>query len=303
MYDPSMDSAAKTAASRYQGEFAWITVVAGIAIFASYVTVPFLVVLNMLPLWAGCVALVFATYFSYSILHDAVHGSISGSHTKLRWVNEWMGYSAAFVLMIPMTAHRHEHLTHHRNTNDRENDPDIIIGDMTKSPLHMVQAVGKVFQQQYAHYVTNRWSVSKPDQNLRFTLELAVAVSARVAFCAQGYWLEGLTMMVVGGLGGVALIMYLFAYLVHRPHDVVGRYVDTSTIIAPHWCDRWVTLFWMSQNYHSIHHLFPRVPFYRYRQLFQEIQPAMEANGAPVYALTLSGLQPRKPLLAQQTLS
>lgn len=37
----------------------------------------------------------------------------------------------------------------------------------------------------------------------------------------------------------------------------------------------------------------PRVPFYRYKQLFREIEPIMECRGTPIYDLTLHGLSPR----------
>jgi beta-carotene hydroxylase len=43
---------------------------------------------------------------------------------------------------------------------------------------------------------------------------------------------------------------------------------------------------WGYQDYHSIHHLFPKVPFYRYRRLFNEIADRMDQMGAPVYRLT-----------------
>jgi nucleoside-diphosphate-sugar epimerase len=41
-----------------------------------------------------------------------------------------------------------------------------------------------------------------------------------------------------------------------------------------------VTALWLYQNYHSIHHLFPRVPFYKYRVLFDEVEDLMVAQGA-----------------------
>jgi beta-carotene hydroxylase len=45
------------------------------------------------------------------------------------------------------------------------------------------------------------------------------------------------------------------------------------------------------QNYHSIHHLFPRVPFYHYARLYQDIEEIMSAKGAPIYRLTARGLK------------
>ncbi|MDX1757034.1 MAG: fatty acid desaturase [Marinobacter sp.] len=40
--------------------------------------------------------------------------------------------------------------------------------------------------------------------------------------------------------------------------------------------------FWLGQNLHSIHHLFPRVPFYRYHALHRQIEPVMRAHGTPI---------------------
>jgi fatty acid desaturase len=46
-----------------------------------------------------------------------------------------------------------------------------------------------------------------------------------------------------------------------------------------------------------MHHLFPRLPFYRYAKLYKEIEETMAAKGAPVYRVTLRGLQPAPSVL------
>jgi len=291
MDNSALDAQARKTAQSYQGEFARFTVVFGLMVFASYLVTPFLVVHEALPLWLGALFMMILTYAAYTVMHDAAHGSISGANASLRWVNEWMGYGAAFILMIPLTAHRHEHLSHHRNTNDAETDPDIVVSDMAKSPFHAARVAVRVYMAQFRHYLKHRWPNDKSGQNRTFCIEIAVALGARLAFLAQGSWLEGLVLILVGSIGGVALLMFLFAYIVHHPHEEMGRYVDTSTILAPRWCNGLVTWLWLFQNYHAVHHLFPRVPFYHYRALFEDIRPVMEAHGAPVYGLTLSGLR------------
>lgn len=290
-HNEHLDADASRKAKAYQGEFAWFTVVFGLLVIAAYISTPFLVVDGYLSLWLGSAFMVVLTYMAYTVLHDAAHGSISGSQSHLRWVNEWMGYGAAFVLMIPVTAHRHEHLTHHRNTNQGTDDPDHVVADMTESVFHAARSAAQVYLVQFRFYRQHRWANAPSKQNRQYLTEIAVAVGARILFMAQGYWFEGAVMLLVGGMGGVALLMYLFAYIVHRPHDAVGRYIDTAAIIPPAWCRGTITWLWLFQNYHAIHHLFPRVPFYHYRRLFEEIEPAMRANGAPIYRLTAQGLQ------------
>lgn len=36
----------------------------------------------------------------------------------------------------------------------------------------------------------------------------------------------------------------------------------------------------------------PRVPFYTYRTIFEDIEPIMVARGAPIYHLEMRGLKP-----------
>ena len=211
----------------------------------------------------------------------------------MRWVNELMGYVAGWILMIPLTAHRHEHLAHHRNTNQPDTDPDYVIADMTRSPLHAVRTSLRTVLGQYTYYFQHRWQAAPRSHNLRFCLEIAAALSLRLAFMAQGFWIEGALLFLVGGIGAITLLMYVFAYLVHRPHTAVGRYVDTSTIIIPGIVGTVLTALWGYQNYHSIHHLFPRVPVYRYVKLYAEIEDTMIAKGAPIYRLSGRGLNPR----------
>ena len=109
MTQQELELATRTTAQLYQGGFAWLTVTLGLCVFIAYAATPVAVVSGTLPLWVGCLLMIVLTYAAYTVLHDAAHGSISGSHASLRWVNEWMGYGAAFILLIPLTAHRHEH--------------------------------------------------------------------------------------------------------------------------------------------------------------------------------------------------
>ena len=284
----NLDLQALTAAKRYMGDFAWPTVVLGTAIVLAYLATPLLVVAGHLPLLLGVLLMALLTYAAYTVLHEAAHGSISGSHTSLRWVNELMGYLAAWVIMIPLTSHRHEHLAHHRYTNEPDGDPDFIMSEIGNSPWRAVQIVSRVYLEQFAYYLRHRWSRGPRRQDVFVCLEILAAWVPRIAFFAAGYWVEGLALFVVAEILGLLILLYLFAYIVHTPHESVGRYVDTSTIVVPGFAGKIITVAWGYQNYHSIHHLFPRIPFYRYPALFAEIQGAMIANGAPVYRRALN---------------
>ena len=294
----NLDLVALEAAKQHMGSFAWPTVVLGIVLLATYLATPVLVVMDVMPLLIAVPLMALVTYASYTVLHDAAHGSISGSHASLRWVNETMGYIAAWIFMMPLTAHRHEHLAHHRHANQPNEDPDFVVADMTRSPFHALRAATNMYIGQFSYYFKNRWNKGPRSQNLYLCLELFAAVAPRLAFVAAGFWVEGLALFAIGWLLGIALVMFLFAYIVHTPHQSVGRYVDTSTFVIDGLGGKLATLLWGFQNYHSIHHLFPRVPFYTYRAVFEKIEPVMQAKGAPIYHLGFSGLQKKAAVSA-----
>ena len=286
-----LDQKAVAAAKKYMNDIAWPTVILGVAVAISYVVAVTLTLAGVLSLWLSVPLVAVLTYASYTVAHDSIHGSISGNHPSLRWLNRAMGYLAAWVLMIPLTVHRHEHMDHHRHTNDRHKDPDYAVAGMRDSFFGAVKAAAQIVYGQFSHYYRYRWNKAPARQNIVLFVEIVAAAVPRVAVFASGFWLEGLLLFGVAWLIGVMVLLYLFAYIVHRPHDQVGRYIDTSTIVLKGPLGPLLTWLWCYQNYHTIHHLFPRVPFYRYARLYDEIEEILVAKGTPIYRVTARGLR------------
>ena len=291
----SLEQQALASAKQYMGGVAWPTVCYALVVFFSYGLVLASALAGVLSLWIATPMVITLTYLSYTVLHEAVHGTITGGQQSLRWINEALGYIAGWILMTPLTAHRHEHLAHHRNTNDKHEDPDYHISQIGNSPIESFRSALQIVHIQLSHYLQHRWNKAPARQNLYFCAEIVVTVVPRIALLAAGFWLEGAMLLGVGWLLGVVIVLYLFAYLVHRPHVDQGRYVDTSTVLAPARLQPLLNWVWVFQNYHSIHHLFPRVPFYQYQRLFRDIEEVMVAKGAPIYRLGTKGLSLTAP--------
>jgi beta-carotene hydroxylase len=272
-------------------------VILGLLLGVSYLALVAMVIAGFLPLWAAVPLVAAVTYLSYTVLHESVHGSIAGNHESLRWLNKALGYLAAWITMIPLTAHRHEHIAHHRHANDAARDPDFHIGRMGDSLLAPVRVALKAWASQIRYYANYRWSKAPANERAQLVLEVAAALAPRLAIVAAGYWVEGVALFFVAWLIGAIVLLYLFAYIVHRPHEEVGRYIDTSTVLLPPSLEKLLSWLWMYQNYHSIHHLFPRVPFYRYAELYRDIEDVMVAKRAPIYSASKDGLEQVAPKL------
>lgn len=285
------DQRALASASQYMGMVAWPTIILGLVVGASYLVVVTLAVAGVLSLWLATPLVAVLTYVSYTVAHESVHGSITGNHRSLRWVNKALGYMAAWILMIPLTAHRYEHMAHHRNANDPDGDPDFAVANMQNSVAGAARAALEITVGQFSYYFRHRWRKAPMKEKWVLGAEVAAALIPRVWVVAAGFWIEGLLLFGLAWLAGVVVLLYLFAYIVHRPHDQMGRYLDTSTILVSGPLGTLVTWCWLFQNYHSMHHLFPRLPFYRYERLYEEIQEIMLAKGAPVYRVTIRGLR------------
>jgi fatty acid desaturase len=102
-----------------------------------------------------------------------------------------------------------------------------------------------------------------------------------VILIALGLGWEALWLWVVPGLVAATLLAFAFDWVPHHPHSVQGRYVDTRIVAFP-----MLTLPMLWQNYHLIHHLYPRIPFYRYGACFRELRPELESKGAPIRELS-----------------
>ena len=222
------------------------------------------------PLVAIALASVCA-YATFSPMHDAAHRSVA----RARWVNEVAGRIAGLPLLAPFPAFRWMHLEHHKRTNEGLDDPDHWSG---RGPWPLLPL---------------RWLTQDLHYYARFVHEWGrFSVGARVE--VVGVVLASLLALFVPpalGLGwGLALFVFLparlatgalafaFDYLPHRPHDTPARedrFRATSNLAG-----RWLTVPFMSQNYHLVHHLYPGVPFYAYGRVWADQREELLANGA-----------------------
>ncbi|WP_372966173.1 fatty acid desaturase [Marinobacter sp.] len=281
-------------AKKYMGHVSWPTIVLVVLVLSGFVISLGLYAEGLMSAWITVLILAALTYMSYTPLHEAVHGNIHGKYEHLRWLNNACGYLMAPLIAIPYASHRMEHFTHHRYTNQGDKDPDYMIRGMGKGAIGALVTVAKFLWLQNTFFITTHWQKATVKERATYCAEVAVSLGWRMVFImsvdvASAWWVL-LSGYFLGGL----FTAYWFAYRPHIPYQESARYRNTNSLIMPVWM-RPVGWFWLGQNLHSVHHLFPRVPFYRYHALHDDIEPILREQGTPIV-----GIFSRKPVPAKR---
>jgi beta-carotene hydroxylase len=277
---------------KYTGGLAWPTVIMVALVLIAFVGNLWLFAAGLAPLWAATLIYAALTYMSYTPLHEAAHGNIHGSHERLQWLNDLCGYLVAPLIMVPYSTHKVEHFTHHRYTNQPDKDPDFVVSGMRNGFLAFIVYGFKFLWTQNTFLFRDHWATMPRRERAIYFAEVALAIGWRLAFMALIPAASTLVLLIAAYLAGGLFTAYWFAYRPHLPYEESTRYRNTNSLIMPVWMKP-LEWFWLGQNLHSIHHAFPRVPFYRYHALFREIEPVMRAHGAPVI-----GIFDRRPVRA-----
>lgn len=268
----------------YTGALAWPTVVLVAFVLVSFIANLWLFAAGQMPLWAATAIYAVLTYMSYTPLHEAAHGNIHGKHDHLQWLNNLCGHLVAPLIMVPYSTHRVEHFTHHRYTNQPDKDPDFVVSGMRHGFLAFVVTGLQFLWTQNVFLFRDYWGTAPLRERATYIAEVSFAIGWRAAFLALVPGGATVFMLIAGYLIGAFFTAYWFAYRPHYPYSDAARYRNTSSLIVPTWMKP-LEWFWLGQNLHSVHHLFPRVPFYRYHALHRRIAPIMRAHGTPVLGI------------------
>lgn len=279
------DREAQKIIRNHQGMVAWPSVFLGFGIVTAFGTVCALGATGTIPLWAGLIINSLLLYAIQTPLHEACHGNIAGRESRWMWLNHLVGYLCGACLLHEYKAFRHMHLMHHRDTNDPELDPDNWVD--VKHPLAVLFRCFTIVP--YYHHFFFKHVAFKPDVPGNFQVATHVIAAYWILYSVAfwlsvfGYWREVLMLWLLPHWVGSAIIIFFFAWLPHQPHVAKERYRDTNVFWIKGWWEKLADWAYLYQNFHLIHHLFPRIPFYKYRKVFTELKPVLEKQGARIY--------------------
>lgn len=245
---------------------AWPTVCLLVGCVTTFAASTGLYLAGVLPLGLSICVNAVASYAAFTVGHDASHNALSAN----RRFNDWCGRLST-VLLSPIPffrMFRYIHMQHHRFTNEPGKDPDFYCGRGSAWTLPLRWMTLDL------HYFTIylRPSVfrQRPRSEQReFLLAALFAVAMITGVLAQGWGREFVLLYLLPTRMAIAFLALTFDFLPHYPHQARGvdePYLATSNRVGCEWL---LTPILFSQNYHLVHHLYPTVPFYRYRAVWR----------------------------------
>lgn len=255
---------------------AWPTVLLMLACHAAIGFSWYGVLTDQLPMWAGCVINCIAFYGLFTPSHDGMHRSMS----RVGWLNELLLFITVQPAVPLSTGHalRVMHMQHHKHLNDPVMDPDHAHGHSIKG------ALWSWFWWDFAYsiyYRQHKDDIQKSNY-ARIEYDLWVPLFALVALAWYFPW-EMLFLWFIPARFMAWMICATFMYLPHWPHEVTDKqdaYQATTIRKGREWL---LSPLLVYQNYHLMHHLYPTIPFYRYRKAWlARLDRHLEKNPAVV---------------------
>ncbi|MFL1895230.1 fatty acid desaturase [Aquimarina sp. 2-A2] len=216
-------------------------------------------------------------YGMFTVVHEACHGNISGGNNRLKFLETIIGWIASTTLFFPYSAFVVIHLNHHAHTNNPEKDPDSYVNGSSVSSTIMrcFTLIG--------HY----YKISFTPKN---SMEAAMIGTRKYSLLFIVCILIISSILIANGLGAIFFFVFVgpaliaapflgftFDWLPHYPHRNMGKYHNTRIVRVPGL--EFLSFF---QNYHHIHHLYPRIPFYNYRMKFKAIESELRKKNTPI---------------------
>jgi len=221
-----------------------------------------------------------AIHLAFTIWHEAVHMNVS----PRTWVNNAVGVAGMLPYMTPYFMQRWIHLRHHSRLNETD-DPNLIYtdGPFWQIPFRYPRAL------LYARKVMRDDPRSRGEQIADALFATAIASVYGVAWW-YGHLTDALLLWLLPVVIAKLVMDWYINYIPHvglPPHRYRGtRVFDVA----------WLTPLVLGHNYHAIHHLWPNLPWHRYRRVFRDKATELKEHGVPVESRVLGFRALARPL-------
>lgn len=212
------------------------------------------------PWWMTIGVNAVAGYLLFTVAHDAGHHSAS----NIKWLNDLMGRLSTpfFALQAGFPVWRFIHMQHHRFTNHEDgSDPDAytMAGPRWQKPLRWL-----TIDYSYVAFYLPRMNKRPRKEQVEAIIGLLAFIGVYGGLLVTGHVVELLVLLFIPSRLAILYLAWAFDYLPHHNlhHKPAEDRLKTTRNRIGH--ERLLSLVFLYQNYHLVHHLHPVVPFYRY---------------------------------------
>lgn len=221
-----------------------------------------------------------AIHLAFTIWHEAVHGTVSAHPLA----NDAVGVLGMLPYMTPYFFQRWVHLEHHRLLNQTD-DPNRVYTDglFWTLPLRYPRALAHARRLLSAdpRSRAQRRSDTATTALVLGVLALALATGHGVAFVVL--WLAPV----------VVAKLVMDWYINYLPHRGLAADDFRGTRIT---AVGWLTPLVLNHNYHAVHHIWPTVPWHRYREIYHNKRDYLTRHGVPIeHRIRTSWPEPARP--------
>ncbi|HEU4969702.1 fatty acid desaturase [Sphingomonas sp.] len=237
--------------------------------------------------WLLTLPLGISAYLHYTPAHEAIHRNIVRSR-RFDPANRLIGWWAGVLLGMSWPLLLRTHHAHHAHTNG-ERDPDAFVqGPLWRLfPLAALSVVTNLvpipaWRMIYGRETPNlgyldAWKVMRAREWRTHQIAHGLMCIAVWVAVALGHGAEIFALYVVPATVGRLLMGIFLSWLPHRPFAAGDRYHATALRRG-----RLLAIASIGHSLHLVHHLWPRVPFYRYGRLYRALSPMLHDRGVRV---------------------
>jgi fatty acid desaturase len=219
-------------------------------------------------------------YILFTPMHEAGHMNVSGPRKDLRWIDELLGWLSGITLFAPFYVFKVIHFRHHAHTNDPEKDPDhwlasknlfqLIFHSVTIFPVYVINGFKMLFIEKQLNSKVRRELIIAFIVLIIFLVVLGLWISWH-------NWIYPLMLWILPAVIAQGFLAFAFDWLPHHPHQEQKPWLNTRVFDIPG-----LSVLLLSQNYHLIHHLHPRIPFYKYKNAYDDVSDKIADKGVDV---------------------
>jgi fatty acid desaturase len=210
--------------------------------------------------------------FLYAGQHELSHGTVF----KSKWLNEWLGRAIGFTMMYPRDFDKIQHFAHHQYTQNWEKDGELVREPYTLGsyllwffgPTYWYSRIRRIIR--FAFGTVTEPYIFKAQHELvikeaRWHL-LGYALIAALSVYFQS-WAAVLLWL-------APMMTLKFVHQLQNTIEHLGLSHEDNTLVNTRSTDTNALMRWMcwQMQYHTAHHTFPSVPFWKLRELNDQIE-------------------------------